>query len=143
MYDSILVPIDGSDPSDAAIEHARRLATDQGATVHVIHAIELPKPSAPVGNVPPTVIEDIEEESEEMVQEAVDGLAAEGVDAEGHTFEGVPEEVIPDYVEDHDIDLIVMGTHGRTGVKRVVLGSTTERTLRTVDVPVLTVESEP
>ncbi|WP_248896738.1 universal stress protein [Haloplanus halobius] len=143
MYDSILVPIDGSGPSDAALDHARGLATQWNATVHVIHAIALPEPSMPGGDVPPTVIEDIEAESEQLVEDAIDDLEADGIDAEGGAFDGVAEEVIRDYVADHDIDLVVMGTHGRTGVKRLLLGSTTERTLRTVDVPILTVESPP
>lgn len=52
---------------------------------------------------------------------------------------GVPHETIREYVDEEDIDLVVMGTHGRTGLERALLGSTTERVVRTVDTPVVTV----
>lgn len=143
MYDSILVPVDGSDPSDAAIEHARGIAQDQDATVHVVHAVELPDRWGQTGAYPSLDFESLRRDGPEIVNDAVETLEDAGVEAHGETFEGGPARVLPEYAAEHDIDLIVMGTHGRTGVRRVLLGSTTERTLRLADTPLLAVESAP
>ena len=56
---------------------------------------------------------------------------------------GVPHEIIREYIDENDIDLVVMRTHSRTGLEHTLLGSTTERIARTVDVPVLTVHLDP
>ena len=141
MYDTILVPVDGSEPSTAAIEHARNLAQHESATVHVIHAIEMRSPGVTMGRVPTDVMTDVQEEAEQLVSDATDTLEAAGIDTRSEVVDGTASEAIPEYASEHDIDLIVMGTHGRTGVKRVLLGSATERTLRAADAPVLVVES--
>lgn len=143
MYDSILVPVDGSDPSDAAVDHARGLASEQDATVHVLHAVEHPERGALGGRVPASVVEQMRAEGERLVAETADRLEDEGVEAETEVVDDSAVHAIPDYVDDHDVDLVVIGTHGRTGVRRVLLGSTAERTIRTVDCPVLTAESSP
>jgi len=66
--------------------------------------------------------------------------AERGVAIVEHVSGGRPHKVIGDYAENHDIDLIVMGSHGRAGVRRALLGSVTERTLRSTHVPVLVVD---
>lgn len=141
MYDSILVPIDDSDPSDAALDHAQGLARGHDATVHVVHATDYPARESSIGRVPETAIAAAKEQGEALLDEGVERFDA--IDTETSVIEGDAVSAITDYASEHDIDLIVMGTHGRTGVKRVLLGSTTERTLRLADRPVLVVESSP
>jgi nucleotide-binding universal stress UspA family protein len=138
MYDSILVPVDWSSPSDAAVQNARGLAAEHDATVHLLHAVELVQLGY-AGTVSSQVVEDSRASAEDLLAETADEF--ENVPVETTVTMGEPVDSIDEYVEEHDIDLVVMGTHGRSGVKRVVLGSTTERTIRLVDVPVLTIES--
>ena len=139
MYDTILVPVDGSEPSTAAIEHARNLAQHEGATVHVIHAIEMRSPGVTMGRVPTDVMTDVQEEAEQLVNDATDTLEAAGIDTRSEVVDGTASEAIPEYASEHDIDLIVMGTHGQAGLDERFLGSVTERVVRTSDLPVLTV----
>jgi nucleotide-binding universal stress UspA family protein len=139
MYDTILVPTDGSEGSLAAADHALDLATTHGATVHVLFVADV--------RMSP-ITEDMDrEEVLELVAEAdqhpTEPILERGrqrdvpvVDAIRH---GVVHEVIDEYVDDNDIDVIVMGTHGRAGLDHTLLGSVTERVLRTVKVPVLAV----
>ena len=83
---------------------------------------------------------------ERDAEKAVDHVAAEadraGVNATRAVEPGVPHEEILQYAREHDIDLIVMGTHGRTGLDHVLIGSVAERVVRTSSTPVLTVRPE-
>jgi len=142
MYDSILVPVDGSDPSDAAVSHACAVASDE-ATVHLLHAVEYPERGTLGGHIPDSLVEAMHDEGERLVADAAARVEAAGLDAEATVVDGAAIRAIADYADNHDVDVLVMGTHGRRGVERFLLGSTTERTIRTVDRPVLTVESPP
>ncbi|MFB6120136.1 MAG: universal stress protein [Halobacteriaceae archaeon] len=140
MYDAILLPVDGSDPSDEAVAHAGALGAQFDATVHVLNVVELPTEAvnAGAGGATSNVIEALHDEAEELVTDAVDDLP-EGVDVTDVVLEGYPAAAIREYAADNDVDLIVMGTHGRTGLERYLLGSTTERVVRSAERPVLTV----
>ncbi|SDZ76272.1 Nucleotide-binding universal stress protein, UspA family [Haloplanus vescus] len=143
MYESILVPVDGSEPSDAAVEHACSIAGGDDATVHLVHAVEHPDRGMMGGRVPETIIDELWQEGEDVVEAAAETVRDAGLHAETVVVEGSAPEEIGDYAETHDVDLVVMGTHGRSGLERYLLGSTTERTIRTVHRPMLTVESPP
>jgi len=140
MYDAVLLPVDGSEPSDAAVAHAGAIASQFDAAVHVLNVVDLPTEavSAGVGGGTSNVIEALHEDAEELVAETAAALP-ERVESTTAVIEGAPAAAIREYADEHDADLIVMGTHGRTGVERVLLGSTTERVVRTADCPVLTV----
>ena len=140
MYDDILLPVDGSDPSAAALDHAQTLAAHEDATVHVLNTIELRPRGITYGRIPDPAMENIREDAEDLVAEAVADLSQASIDTESEVREGLATTVIPEYADEVGADLIVMGTHGRTGVERVLLGSATERTLRIADTPVLAVE---
>jgi len=136
MYDRILVPIDGSDHSDLAAEHAMDLAEQFGARVHVLFVVEQAGPS---GHWDFAV-----EKQEAFGEEALDTVAAlgdeRGVHVERHFRRGTPSEEIVDAATDYEVDLIVMGTQGRTGFSRIATaGSTTERVVRLTDIPTLVV----
>jgi nucleotide-binding universal stress UspA family protein len=140
MYDAILVPTDGSETATAALEHARQLAVQHDAALHVLYVTESPAIApTPTGG---EVLDRLREHGEQVVEAAIDRVKEDVGTVESVVATGPPHRAIVDYVEDNDIDLVVMGTHGRTGVSRVVLGSVTERVVRLSPVPVLTVRGE-
>jgi nucleotide-binding universal stress UspA family protein len=136
VYDDILLPIDGSDAADAAVEHAADLARTYDATVHVFSAVE-PIPSAEADVA--TILETMQADAERIVGDVADRLRDAGVDATTDVRTGSAYRTIIAYAEEPGVDLIVMGTHGRSGVGRVLLGSVTEKVVRHADVPVMTV----
>jgi nucleotide-binding universal stress UspA family protein len=138
MYETILVPTDGSAPATAAADHAVALAQALGATVHALYVADLRM--TPVSTADDETARRLVEESDAsptapVVERAEDA----GVTAVDAVRVGVPHEVILEYVAEHDVDLVVMGTHGRSGVERALLGSVADRVVRTADVPVVTV----
>ena len=132
MYRRILVPTDGSEHSRLAAEHAMRLAVAFEATVDALFVVEQ---AGPKGHW------DFDVEQQEAIGErALDHVAElgekRGVAVERHLRRGVPSEEIVDAADDYDVDLIVMGTQGRTGFSRFAsAGSTTERVVRLTDIP--------
>ncbi|GAD52733.1 hypotheical conserved protein [Halarchaeum acidiphilum MH1-52-1] len=139
MYDEILVPTDGSPEAEAAIEHAVDIASKYDARIHALYIVDAS--AYATLDATETVIEDLEDEGEEAVATVEEAAAAAGVDARTAVVNGNVHELITAYARNNDIDLIVMGTHGRRGIDRFLLGSVTERVIRTTDVPVLTVRS--
>lgn len=141
MYETILVPTDGSAAATAATEEAFALAEELDATVHLVYVVdESASQFLTTGESMSTVLESLAETGEEALAE---GAALAGdVETVTETVRGFHvDEAIVEYAVDHDVDLVVMGTHGRRGVEHV-LGSTTERTLSRSDVPVLVVPHE-
>jgi nucleotide-binding universal stress UspA family protein len=140
MYDHILLPTDGSDGVSTITEHAGSPARQYDATVHVLSVVDTRNrfegPSVGLGT---EVWEEAEHErAEQAVDDAVSALP-DDIAVERHVESGVPHTEILDYTDAADIDLIVMGTHGRTGIDRYLIGSIAERIVRQSPVPVLTV----
>ncbi|MFD1564785.1 universal stress protein [Haloarchaeobius amylolyticus] len=132
MYQEILVPTDGSDGTRQSLTHGLTLAERFDATIHALSVV----PEGPLG----TLQTDEGHPAAERAVERVETEATrEGVDAVTAVEQGVPHEEILAYADDHDIDMIVMGTQGRTGLDRVLVGSVTERIVRMADIPVVTV----
>ncbi|WP_339105635.1 universal stress protein [Haloterrigena salinisoli] len=136
-YTDVLVPTDGSVHATAAVELGARFANRCGGALHLLSVMdELPE-VADAETAP------LPEQLEENIQEVLDDDAATAEAAGAGDVRtaiatgSVPREVIS-YADDEEIDLIVMGTHGRTGLDRHLLGSFTERVIRTSPVPVLT-----
>ena len=141
MYDEILVPTDGSEAAEAAIEHALELAGQYGGRIHGLYVVDTSiAASADVGSE--VLIDSLEKEGETALERLSDRVAAADVPMTTETVRGNPHRQIVSYVEDHDIDLVVMGTHGRSGVERFLLGSVTERVVRSCDAPVLVVRAQ-
>jgi nucleotide-binding universal stress UspA family protein len=141
MYDRILVPTDGSDPAAAAGDAAIALAEQFDAQLHVLHVLEL-------GELPPGVEDEGADEfahrGEEATKALTDRASEVGLESTAAVIDGDKQThaAIVEYAEDNDIDCIVMGTSGRSGLDRLVLGSVTERTLRESSVPVWTVHED-
>lgn len=140
MYRGILVPTDGSALMDEVVERAVDLAEKYDADVHALYV-------ANTGAIGTLDVDDreriesrLEARGESAVEEIKDAAERAGLDATTTTQRGTPHQRITEYVEDHDdVDLVVMGTHGRTGLRHVLLGSVAENVLRHTTVPVLLV----
>jgi nucleotide-binding universal stress UspA family protein len=137
MYDRILLPTDGSEGTNRAVRQAIDLAAETGAELHVLFVVE------DMPYAPEMMDEQVEMRLREIGQEAVEDIRERadeaGVDVESVVEDGTPHQTILNYADSEDIDLIVMGTHGRSGLDRYLLGSVTERIVRSSEVPVLTV----
>ncbi|MGA9399222.1 universal stress protein [Haladaptatus sp.] len=132
-YENVLLPIDGTQGSERAIDECAEFAAEYDAFVHVLYVID--SRVARSGSL----MELMESESKRACGDAVSRVTSEGAQARQETRHGRPAEQILDYVDDHDVDCIVMGTHGRTGIDRFVMGSVAETVLRRATIPVLTV----
>jgi nucleotide-binding universal stress UspA family protein len=142
MYGTILVPTDGSAGAVAAAEHAIDIAGRYDATVHALYVVDVRMSPVSSGMDHDEIRALFEASSEDPARDVLARAERAGVPAVEAVEVGVPHEVVREYVTDHGVDLVVMGTHGRTGLGRTLLGSLTERVIRTVDAPVLTVRAD-
>lgn len=140
----ILVPTDFSATADAALEYAFVLADRFGASLQLLHV--LADPFVVDGMAAETYIADAPALRSAMLQDARERLAHRAVPRETSTMRietevlfGHGARTIAEYAAERGIDLIVIGTHGRTGVAHLLLGSIAERLVRTAPCPVLTV----
>jgi nucleotide-binding universal stress UspA family protein len=138
----ILVPTDFSEGSTAAMQYAIGLARICSARLVLLHVMELAVYAVDFAMTHPGVPADIRRKLDDMMEDCVRRVKAEGIEAEGVLATGTPYFEIGKAVERHAIDLIVMGTHGRMGMARVLMGSTAERVVRLAPCPVLTVKAE-
>lgn len=145
-WKKILVPHDFSASANHAAAIARDEARLHGAGIVLLHVIDLPYQLAPeTVIVPPetgapiAVKEYALASAEAHLTDIVARLAKDGVAASRLVAIGSPVDEINRVVGEHQIDLVVMGTHGRTGLRHLMLGSVTERVVRTCAVPVLTI----
>ncbi|MGM0447087.1 MAG: universal stress protein [Methanobacteriota archaeon] len=171
MYQTILYPTDGSEGAEAVVDHVRELAAAFDATVHVLYVIDArsanygmggafltdegsgvradPAPDDQSGMVgggtdAAETRSALVERGEEIVEAAAASLG-DGADAPETVTAvetGTPHSAILEYATANDVDLVVMGTHGRTGVERYLLGSVAEKVVRLSDAPVVTVRAD-
>ncbi|MXV61047.1 universal stress protein [Natronorubrum sp. JWXQ-INN-674] len=148
MYDTILIPTDGSEVAENAVDHALDLAAKYDAAIHALYVIDTSAMDVGLGTEQVDRIRQGKYDEMPEVQQRADkatGSVAkrareQGLEVTESVVAGRPHDRIADYADDHGVDLIVMGSAGRGGVKRVLLGSVAERTLRTTDIPVLVVD---
>ncbi len=135
-----MCPIDFDRNSLAALDYARDLAKQQDATLHVLHVVFIPmvSPGFPGEPYPVVSEEPSKLELQEIAREHLDGKVRYQIE----TRSGRPAEIINQAAEDLGVDLIVMATHGRTGVTRLVLGSVAEHLVRGARRPVLTIRPQ-
>jgi len=140
LYDRILVPTDGSDEGKRAVAHALDLASVHGAAVHALYVVDTASYAGmPMESSWEGVSDLLRNDAKKAVAE-VESLAAEtDLGVETAVAEGSPSKEIIRYAEANGCDLIVMGTHGRGGIDRLLLGSVAEKVVRGSSVPVLTV----
>ena len=156
MYAKVLVPLDGSAVSERALAHAQSVAHAFGARVYLLqvisltHEYEAPRDG---GGESPSVVEyslDLAREitagrhtrAEQYLEAAAAQLASQGIQVNTAVRQGLTLENITNFVEEHGIDLIVMSTHGRGYFQRFMVGSVTDRVIRSSHVPVLAIPPE-
>ena len=144
MDQSILVPIDGSEPSHNGLRHAINIARETQATLHLVHVIDsfpLMFELSSQGSFE-SMNQSLRHWAEGMLETGRRQAAEQGVKAEVILREltsGRVADVIIDVAREASCDLIVLGTHGRRGIRRMMLGSDAEAVARTSTVPVLLV----
>lgn len=142
MYDTILLPVAPDSEATRGIERAADLAEHYDATVHVLAVVDTVE-EVISGPHAESLAQRIESEAMDRVEEVDDELRSRGVeDVVERTEEGHPFETILETIDDADADVVVMPTHTRTGIQRMLLGSVTEKVLRRSPVPVMTVPME-
>jgi nucleotide-binding universal stress UspA family protein len=141
----ILVPTDFSDTSDGALSYARQLAGSLGASLHLVHVFDDSYGDALVGEVDATVYESMRASAIAAARrELIRRLPAEDRQrfrGSSAMVTGLAADAIVQYASDHSMDLIVMGTHGRSGFAHLLLGSVAEQVVRSAQCPVLTVRT--
>ncbi len=143
MFETILVPTDGSSHARQALDDAIGLAADQDATLHVISvadsgllgSIRLPGEAA-------RPREAIHDRAQQFVDDALDRAEETGVDAVGSVLSGPPPSEILEYAREIEADLIVMGSRGRGGFHRMAVGSVADHVIRFGEFRVLVVDAD-
>jgi len=145
-WKTILVPHDFSASANHAAAIARDEAKLHGGTIVLLHVIDLPSQLGPdtvivpeATGAPISVKQYATQSAGAHLQDIADRLARDGVTATGIIKIGTPVDEIIRAVDEHEIDLVVMGTHGRTGIRHLIAGSVAERVVRASRVPVLTI----
>lgn len=136
-YDDILLPTDGSEGAMAAIGWGVFMATVSDAMLHSIYSVDTSH--FPSSQTPSEILSALERTGEEALETVRERVRDTDVSLSGSLTSGPPAKVILAYVDSHNIDLIVMGTHGRSNVTQRFLGSVTENVVRNANVPVLCV----
>lgn len=135
MYDVILVPTDGSDGANRAMEHAFDLCEHYDATLHAMFVVDTDRYGEPSLSTAELVIDELGDEGREMLDEVAARADNEGIAVETRCCQGTPSEEILAHAEAVDADLIVMGYQGLSHRSRI--GSVVERVIRTGQHPVL------
>ena len=155
MYKEILVPLDGSEVSASALPTARQLAVALGARIHLLQVTSQAEEFAIMRGVEfstmgPEYSQQVLDEAltaqrdriERYLNEVGDDLEAEGIRVVKAVEDGQAADKIADYAEAAGIDLILMSTNGRGGVRRFLVGSVTDKVIRSTNLPVLVVHPE-
>ena len=148
MFTRILVPTDFSEPSEAALDYARALAGKFGASLHVLHVFDAPFAAgavSPEGFIAesPEVHARLFEDAKNRLQRRVTATDRHRYGAKTEIVTGSSPESIVNYAKERGMDLIVMGTHGRSGLAQLLIGSVAEKVVRTAPCPVMTVRRAP
>ncbi len=144
MFQRILVPTDFSPGADAALRYARAIAERFGASLYLLHVLSEPMLAGALGTeVLVAEVQTLQETTHTDAERKLDALLAPDVSAglqiSADIVVGAPAAAIVDFARDRDIDLIVVGTHTRSGVAHLLLGSVAETIARKASCPVLTV----
>ena len=141
MYDDVLIPTDGSETVSETLVHALPIAADNDATVHALYVVDS-RITAAAGEGSGDLEESLEEEGRDAIAEVQDRAAAEGLETVGAVERGTPPKTILEYADERDIDLIVIGTRGKSPREKVTsMGSVSERVVDNASIPVFVVRN--
>ena len=152
MYSNIIVPLDGSENSERSLPHAAELGKALGSTIHLVQVITQSEEmqlmsaaessfavSAQYQEMADQLIASRIEQAEAYLAEVRRRLEADGISVASAVMEGASAEKIVDYAASENADVIVMSTRGQGGIQRFLVGSVTDRVLRSVHIPVLAI----
>jgi nucleotide-binding universal stress UspA family protein len=140
MYDRILLPTDGSDGTEQALSHAVEIAEGRDATIHALSVVDRRLYLAADEAQKPELKASLGDDAQAAVDAVADGAADAGIDCTTAVRDGVPYRAILEYATETPVDLVVMGTHGRSGRDKLTnLGSVTERVVENSETPTLVV----
>ena len=143
MYRRIMVPLDGSPLAEQALQHAIALAKHSGAELILLRVLV---PLSRSHNLPEASLQRVEESTAasaaEYMERIAAGISEQDIPVHVVTTEGRPHLEITRYVDDNQVDLIVMSTRGQSGISRWLMGSVADRVVRGASVPVLLVRTQ-
>ena len=155
MYKEILVPLDGSEISASSLSTARQLAEALGSRIHLLQVSSQTEEFAVMrgaefgamgSDYSQQVLDEVLNSQRDRIQryldEVGDALTSGGLEVVKATEDGQAADKIVDYAEAAGIDLIIMSTHGRGGVRRFLVGSVTDKVVRSTHLPVLVIHPE-
>ncbi|QLG47740.1 universal stress protein [Natrinema halophilum] len=142
MYDDILIPTDGSDTISETLAHGLPIATNNDATIHGLYVVDS-RVTAAAGEDTSTDLErSLENEGRQAVSDVEEQAVAEGLEAITEVRTGTPAKTILEYADERGIDLIVIGTRGKSPREKVTsLGSVSERVVDNAPIPVFVVRN--
>ena len=143
MQGRIICPVDFSEGSDSALAYAAGLARKLGVELELVHVYQVPALAMPDGAVlaSPTYLANLTSRAQQELDASRARVADDRLHVTTALLQGDPADTIVEHADRKGASLIVMGTHGRTGLVRMLLGSVAERVVRTARVPVLTVRT--
>jgi nucleotide-binding universal stress UspA family protein len=153
MYSQVLVPLDGSKAAERALPHAEGICKSHGAAMHLLMVftrhpragntsgagLEADRSVEAAAEIGRQVEQAQIDSAQEYLEDIAERLKQQGVSVQTEIGEGSAHEHIIDYAKKHSADLIVMSTHGHGGLKRMLIGSVTDRVIRMGEVPVLVI----
>lgn len=139
MFESILLPTDGSQDMTSVVDRTLELASLCDAEIHVLHVVDQRAYLSVPDDAREQVRETLEQDGQSFTKSVAERALDAGLDVVRELRWGDPAPAILSYAVENDIDVIVMGTHGRTGYERYLLGSVAEKVVRIAPIPVLTI----
>jgi len=139
---AILCPVDFSDASRKAVQYAKEFASSMGSRVHLLNVVE-PRPMAvdiTMNYIP--LEEDLQHAAKEDLQLVLQEFQQAGLKVDSSIEIGNPADVILDKSRELDVNLVIMGSHGKKGLSRLIMGSVAETVVRKANCPVLIVKAE-
>ena len=143
LYEKILIATDGSEYTKNAVDYGIDLAKNTGAKLLTIYVVDTAAfASIPMDAAWESMYELLRQEGDAAIKYVVDKAKAEGLEAEGNLIEGHPADEIIKYSEKNSVSIIIMGTLGKSGLDRFLLGSVAEKVVRNSKIPVLVVHAK-
>lgn len=148
MYDKILVPLDGSELAECVLPHVENLAkykrVNKVVLVQVVEPIVIPFSEYDAGFIADQIADAEKTEKAtagEYLEKIANKMESSGIKTETHVLFGNAAEMLVDFINKNGTELVVIATHGRSGVKRWIWGSTTDRILHHICVPIFVIRA--
>ncbi|RZV08307.1 nucleotide-binding universal stress UspA family protein [Natrinema hispanicum] len=142
MYDDILIPTDGSDTISETLTHGLSIAADNDATVHALYVVDSRITAAADDETSTDLERSLQAEGQAAVADVEERAADEGLETVSDVQHGTPSKTILEYADEQEIDLIVIGTRGKSPREKVTsLGSVSERVVDNASIPVFVVRN--